>query len=112
MKDDKNKTYLSDNHGNYITITNLNDKSIYALGAGGRGFESRYPDTKNSHLQYFVNGCFFCFTYSFLKLFSSTFFGLSSSLGTRCNRASAKGRSHYAIGTHSQFIYLRFKLRY
>ena len=46
MKDDKNKTYLSDNHGNYITITNLNDKSIYALGAGGRGFESRYPDLK------------------------------------------------------------------
>ena len=46
MRVDKNKVYLADNHWFYSIITNLKDRSIYALGAGGRGFESRYPDKK------------------------------------------------------------------
>ena len=32
-------------NNNKTEIRNNNDKSIYALGAGGRGFESRYPDS-------------------------------------------------------------------
>ena len=46
MRVDKNNVYLADNHGIYSIITNIKCKSIYALGAGGRGFESRYPDEK------------------------------------------------------------------
>jgi hypothetical protein len=33
-------------NNNKNEIGNIKDKSIYALGAGGRGFESRYPDLK------------------------------------------------------------------
>ena len=44
MKDDKNKSYFTDNHCILCIKQTIKSKSIYALGAGGRGFESRYPD--------------------------------------------------------------------
>jgi len=46
MKDDKNKSYFTDNHCILCIKQTIKSKSIYALGAGGRGFESRYPDKK------------------------------------------------------------------
>jgi hypothetical protein len=49
MRVDKNKVYLADNHWFYSIITNIKGRSIYALGAGGRGFESRYPDEKKAY---------------------------------------------------------------
>jgi hypothetical protein len=58
MRVDKNNVYLADNHGIYGIITNLKCKSIYALGAGGRGFESRYPDEKKPLTINFVGGFF------------------------------------------------------
>jgi hypothetical protein len=46
MNNDKNKSYFTDNHYFYNKKQITKRLSIYALGAGGHGFESRYPDTK------------------------------------------------------------------
>jgi hypothetical protein len=51
-------------NSNKTEIKNTNGKSIYALGAGGRGFESRYPDKKDKPLTiHFVGGFFFIYIF-------------------------------------------------